>query len=141
MELGGLSDLLGIDIAEATEDKVVATMDVTEDHHQPFGVLHGGATVALAETVASVGANVASPAGRRAAGMEINANHLRPVVEGILTAEAEPVHTGRSSHVWRIMIVDDDDRKICVSRCTLAVRPESELSHGKNESTNRPPSR
>lgn len=132
MELGGLSDLLGIEITEVTDQRVVATMEVGEDHHQPFGVLHGGATVALAETVASVGANVASPSGRRAAGMEINANHLRPVVEGILTAEAEPVHTGRTSHVWRVIVTDEDDRKICVSRCTLTVRPESELSHGEH---------
>jgi 1,4-dihydroxy-2-naphthoyl-CoA hydrolase len=131
MNLGGLSDLLDIDVVEAGEDRVVATMQVSEKHHQPFGVLHGGATVTLAETVASVGANVASPEGRRAAGMEINANHLRPVVEGQLTATAEPVHTGRTSHVWRVVIVDDDDRKICVSRCTLTVRPESELKHGE----------
>lgn len=134
MQLGGLSDLLGIEVTEATEQRVVATMEVGEEHHQPFGVLHGGATVALAETVASVGANVASPDGRRAAGMEINANHLRPVVQGLLTATAEPVHKGRTSHVWRIVVTDADDRKICVSRCTLTVRPESELSHGDRPS-------
>lgn len=132
MDLGGLSDLLDIEVTEASGDRVVATMRVSEKHHQPFGVLHGGATVTLAETAASVGANVASPDGRRAAGMEINANHLRPVVEGILTAEAEPVHEGWSTHVWTITITDEDDRRICVSRCTLAVRSEDQLSHGRD---------
>lgn len=120
---GGLCGLLGIETDEATAGRVVATMPITPRHHQPFGYLHGGATVALAETVASIGANLASPDDHVAFGMEINANHLRPVREGRLHAEALPVHVGRTSQVWEVKVRDEQDRLICVSRCTLAVTP------------------
>ena len=121
---GGLPATLGIEILELTDDRVVATMPVDARTRQPYGILHGGASVALAETVASLGA-----AGRvdRSAfmvvGQEINANHLRAKAEGIVTATAVPVHVGRSSQVWSIEIRDEAGKLVCISRCTLAVVP------------------
>ena len=121
---GGLPDTLGIEILELTDDRVVATMPVDARTRQPFGILHGGASVALAETVASLGAT-----GRidrsafMAVGQEINANHLRGKAEGVVTAIAMPVHVGRSSQVWTIEIRDEVGKLVCVSRCTLAIVP------------------
>ena len=116
-----LEDTLGIEITEASAERVVATMPVEPRHHQPLGYLHGGATVALAETVASVGAYLAAPEGSTAFGMEINANHLRSMREGRLTATATPVYVGRTTQVWGVEVTNDDGRMVCVSRCTLAV--------------------
>lgn len=118
-----LGRTLGIEIVEAGPDRVVATMPVEPRHHQPLGYLHGGASVALAETVASVGAYLAAPEGHTAFGMEINANHLRPVREGTLTATATPVAVGRTTQVWQADLRDERGRLVCVSRCTLAVVP------------------
>ena len=120
----GLPSILGIKILELTDDRVVATMPVNARTRQPFGILHGGASVALAETVASMGAT-----GRidrdafMAVGQEINANHLRAKADGVVTATATPVHVGRSSQVWSIEIRDEEGRMICVSRCTMAIVP------------------
>ncbi|CAN5532571.1 hotdog fold thioesterase [soil metagenome] len=126
----GLPGTLGIEILELTDDRVVATMPVDARTHQPFGILHGGASVALAETVASLGAT-----GRidrtafMAVGQEINANHLRPKSDGVVTATATPVHVGRSSQVWSIEIRDEAGKLVCISRCTLAVvrRPSASV--------------
>jgi uncharacterized protein (TIGR00369 family) len=117
-----LMETLGIDVKEATPERVVATMPVTPRVHQPFGILHGGASVALAETVASVGATVSlDPETHHAVGLEINANHLRAKRDGTLTATATPLHKGRSTQVWQIEIRDERGALVCVSRCTLAV--------------------
>ncbi len=115
---------LQIKITEFTPDKVVATMPVEPRVHQPFGLLHGGASVALAETVASLGAwlNVADK-NMSAVGLEINANHLRGVRSGTVTATAVPFHRGRTTHVWNIEIVDEQGRPVCISRCTMAIIP------------------
>ena len=118
-----LGDTLGIRVTEAGPDRCVATMPVEPRHHQPLGYLHGGATVALAETVASVGAYLAAPEGHTAFGQAINANHLRSVQSGTLTAVATPVHVGRTSQVWGVEVRDEGGRLVCVSRCTLAVVP------------------
>ncbi len=118
-----LGTTLGMEVTEATATRCVATMPVEPRHHQPLGYLHGGASVALAETVASVGAYMAAPDGMTAFGQEINANHLRPKRDGMLTAVAEPVYVGRTSQVWTVRITDERDKLICVSRCTLAVVP------------------
>jgi uncharacterized protein (TIGR00369 family) len=118
-----LGRTLGIEMVEATGERVVATMPVEPRHHQPLGYLHGGATVALAETVASVGAYLAAPDGHTAFGMEINANHLRPKREGTLTATGEPLYTGRSTQVWQVDVRDERGKRVCVSRCTLAIVP------------------
>lgn len=117
---------LGIEMIETGKDKVVARMPVGPRVHQPFGLLHGGASVALAETVASFGAylNVAD-SGMGAVGLEINANHLRAKRDGFVTATATPIHRGRTTHVWSIDIHDEEGKLVCVSRCTLAIVPLS----------------
>lgn len=121
-----LADSLGIQMIAIEPDRVVATMPVDDRTRQPFGVLHGGASVALAETVASIGAWANVDRERFAAfGLEINANHLRPKTDGLVTATATPVHRGRTTQVWSIEIRDEQERLVCVSRCTLAVVPRS----------------
>ncbi len=118
-----VGDVLGIEVTEATPERCVATMPVDARHRQPLGYLHGGVSVVLAETVASVGAFMAAPEGYTAFGQEINANHLRPKRDGTLTAVGTPVYKGRSSQVWSVEITDERGKLICVSRCTLAVVP------------------
>ena len=120
----GLADVLGITILELTPTQVVATMPVDERTRQPFGILHGGASVALAETVASLGAVLNVDLERsNAVGLEINANHLRAKRDGVVTARAVPIHVGRLTQVWEVRIVDEQERPVCISRCTLAVVP------------------
>lgn len=126
--LGGVAELLGIEIEAATPERVTATMPVTPDHHQPFGVLHGGVSVVLAESAASVGGYLAAPSGHTAVGIEVNANHVRSVREGRLTATATSLHTGRTTQVWEIKIRDEEDRLVCASRCTLAVVEQTDAS-------------
>jgi 1,4-dihydroxy-2-naphthoyl-CoA hydrolase len=121
-----LADTLGIVITELTAQRVVATMPVDERTRQPFGILHGGASVALAETVASLGGTMNVDLERFVVvGVEINANHIRAKKDGTVTGTGTPIHVGRSTQVWEIRIVDEQDRTICVSRCTLAVVPKS----------------
>lgn len=124
-----LLSTLGIEVTEATRERVVATMPVGPRVHQPFGLLHGGASVALAETVASTAAwmNV-DQAAEIVVGIEINANHLRAKRDGVVTATATPLHVGRRTQVWDVRIADEEGRLVCASRCTLAVvpRPQSE---------------
>src|SRR3954468_2644183 len=120
-----LLSTLGIEIVESTKEKFVALMPGEPRVHQPFGLLHGGASVALAETVASVGAwNNCDQAREHVVGIEINANHLRGKKDGVVTAVATPVHVGRRIQVWSIHIADEAGKAICVSRCTLAVVPQ-----------------
>lgn len=115
---------LEINVLEASPEKVVATMPVQPKVHQPFGLLHGGVSVALAETVASVGAFLSvADQGMLAVGLEINANHLRGVRDGIVTATATPIHKGRTTHVWQVEIKDENGKMVCISRCTLAIIP------------------
>ena len=119
----GLVKLLGIEVTEVSPDRVVATMPVTPRHHQPLGYLHGGASVSLAETVASVGCALSCPPGKVCFGLEINANHVRPKQEGMLTAIGTALHRGRATHVWEIRIEDEEHRLVCVSRSTVAIVP------------------
>jgi uncharacterized protein (TIGR00369 family) len=109
---------------EQDKRRVVARMPVGPTVHQPFGILHGGASVALAETVASMGGwlNV-DQAKEHVVGLEINANHLRAKRDGMVTAVATPLHVGRKTQVWEIRITDEQDKLVCISRCTLAVIP------------------
>ena len=117
-----LSEYIGIQFTEVGPDFLRATMPVNPHTHQPTGVLHGGASVALAETVGSVAANLCvDQATHLCMGQEINANHLRPVASGIVTATARPYHIGGRSHVWHIEIRDEGDKLVCVSRLTVAV--------------------
>jgi 1,4-dihydroxy-2-naphthoyl-CoA hydrolase len=120
-----LADTLGIVITELTAQRVVATMPVDERTRQPFGILHGGASVALAETVASLGGTMNVDLERFVVvGVEINANHIRAKKDGTVTGTGTPIHVGRSTQVWEVRIVDEQDRTVCVSRCTLAVVPK-----------------
>jgi len=112
---------LGITLVDQDPSRVVATMPVTPRVHQPFGYLHGGASVALAETVASIGAVLNCEPGMVAFGLEINANHLRSKQSGLLTAIGTPLHKGRTTQVWEVRIQDEDERLVCISRCTLAI--------------------
>jgi 1,4-dihydroxy-2-naphthoyl-CoA hydrolase len=115
---------LGIEIVEATKDRVVARMPVGPKVHQPFGLLHGGASVSLAETVMSIGAWYNTDREKEfAVGLEINANHVRAVRDGTVTATATPVHVGRRTQVWEARIVDDRGKLVCICRCTLGTMP------------------
>ena len=113
---------LGIEFQKFSRNQVIASMPVDERTHQPFGILHGGASVVLAETVASVGAwlNI-DQKNKVAVGLEINANHIRSMRSGKLIATAEPVHRGSQTQIWQIKLCNESGNKICVSRCTLAV--------------------
>jgi 1,4-dihydroxy-2-naphthoyl-CoA hydrolase len=117
-----LADTIGIRVTEIGPDFLRATMPVGPKTHQPMGVLHGGASVALAETVGSLAATLCVDRNLYVClGQEINANHLRPVSSGIVTATARPYHVGKRSHVWHIEIRDEQERLVCVSRLTIAV--------------------
>lgn len=120
MRQGTAVETLGIELQVVEKERVVATMPVDHRTRQPFGLLHGGASVLLAETVASIGGQMNAPEGMAAVGMEINANHLRSKRDGTVTATATPIHVGRSSSVWSIEIVDEAGKQICISRCTIA---------------------
>jgi 1,4-dihydroxy-2-naphthoyl-CoA hydrolase len=117
----GLAERLGIEWLEISGDRVVARMPV-EGNVQPYGILHGGATAALCETVASVGTAVRVGAEKRVTGIELNINHLRAVTAGNVTATGTALHVGRTTSVWDMRVHDDDDRLIAVSRLTLAIR-------------------
>lgn len=114
---------LGIVLTEHGPDFLRATMPVDERTKQPFGLLHGGASVLLAETLASLGGYLCLDAesGQQLAGLEINANHLKAVTEGEVTGTARPIHLGRSTQVWEIRIEDAKGRLVCISRMTGAV--------------------
>jgi len=120
-----LADTLGIEFTELTPARVVATMPVDTRTRQPFGILHGGASVALAETIASLGGAMNVDLEQfNVVGVEINANHIRAKRDGVVTGTGTPIHLGRSTQVWEVRIVDEAGRPICVSRCTLAVVPK-----------------
>lgn len=117
-----LVDTIGIRVTEVGTDFLRATMPVNPATHQPMGVLHGGASVALAETVGSLAANMCVDQELYVCmGQEINANHLRPVSSGLVTATARPYHLGKRTQVWGIEIRDEQQKLVCVSRITMAV--------------------
>jgi len=116
--------LLGIEIKSSDKEKVQLTMPVDERTRQPAGFLHGGASVLLAETAASLGSYLnIDPEKQHVFGLEINANHIKSKREGYVMATATPLHLGRSTMVWEINITDEDEQLICVSRCTIGVVP------------------
>jgi len=117
-----LLEALGIEIVSASEQRVEATMPVDERTRQPFGLLHGGASVALAETVASLGAIKSVDIEKEiCVGLEINANHIKGKKDGIVTAIGVPLHKGKKTAVWEVKIQDEEENLICISRCTLAI--------------------
>jgi uncharacterized protein (TIGR00369 family) len=116
---------LGIVFTEIGPDYVRGTMPVDARTHQPYGLLHGGASVLLAETLGSSAGNLCAPPGKRCVGMEINANHVGGIRDGHVVGTARPLHLGHSSQVWEIRIEDvASGRLICISRLTLAVVPD-----------------
>lgn len=120
-----MAGYLGVEIVEIGADYLKARMPVDDRTRQPFGRLHGGASVVLAETAASYAAHLTLDAGLLAVGLEINANHVRPVMNGFVYATAKPEALGRTTQVWSIRIADEQDRPVCISRCTLAIIPAS----------------
>lgn len=117
-----MADFLGIRFTEIGDDYLVATMPANERTLQPAGIVHGGANVALAESVASLAANLTIDRNLfRAVGQEINANHIRPVTSGLVTATARPLHLGKTSQVWHIEIINEEGKLTCVSRMTAAI--------------------
>jgi len=112
---------LGIEFLEVGEDFIRARVPVDTRTRQPYGLLHGGVSVVLAETLGSCGAAFAVPDDWRAVGLDINANHLRGVTSGWVTGITRPVHMGRSTHVWHIDLTNDAGELTCVSRITMAI--------------------
>ncbi|HEY5810235.1 MAG TPA: hotdog fold thioesterase [Povalibacter sp.] len=113
---------IGIEFTELGDDFIRARMPVDDRTRQAFGILHGGASVVLAETLGSVGASLIVDSARyQCVGQEINANHIRGVKDGFVIGTARPLHLGRRSQVWEIRIVDERDRLVCISRLTIAV--------------------
>jgi len=121
---GNMLEHVGIVFTEAGEDWLSATMPVDGRTRQPYGLLHGGASVVLAETLGSSAGNLCvDPSSHMCVGVEINANHIRAVTSGLVTGTARALHVGRSLQVWEIGIVDAQGRRVCASRLTLAVVP------------------
>ncbi|WP_128544495.1 hotdog fold thioesterase [Larkinella soli] len=114
---------LGIEFTELGEGYLIARMPVDHRTHQPFGILHGGASVVLAESLGSVASFLLleNPEKQRAVGLEINANHVRSVKEGWVYGKVTPIHTGRTTHLWDIRITDEENRLVCISRLTIAI--------------------
>lgn len=123
--LGGLLD---IQFTEVGDDFLTGTMPVDERTHQPAGILHGGASVVLAETLGSIASYMCiDPEKYMAVGLEINANHLRPVKSGLVTGICKPLHIGAKTHVWEIKIYNDKGKMNCISRLTVAVIPKPQV--------------
>jgi len=119
-----MAEHLGMEFTEVGEDFIKGRMPVDHRTRQPYGLLHGGASVALAETLGSVGAAfVVDRSKYNAVGLEINANHVRGVREGYVTGTARPLHIGKTTQVWEIRITDERDKLVCVSRITVAIIP------------------
>jgi len=122
-----ISDALGLEILEVEHGRVVGRLPVDMRTHQPYGMLHGGASVVLAETLGSVGSHfIAAPSGKGAVGIEVNANHLRGVRSGWVTGTARLHHEGGRLHVWHIDIEDGEGRAVCTSRLTVMLVPKPE---------------
>lgn len=119
---GSVWDVLDITLLEAHKEKVVARMPIGPNHRQQLGYLHGGISITLAESLASLGSVLNIDASRQMAfGLEINASHLRSKRDGVLTGTATPIRLGRTAQVWDVRITDEDERLICISRCTIAI--------------------
>ena len=117
-----LTDHLGMEITEVGADYLVGTMPVDHRTKQPLGLLHGGASVALAETLGSIGASLTlDPAKQYAVGLEINTNHVKSAKKGLVTGKASPIHIGKSTQVWGIEIKNEEGQLVAVSRITMAI--------------------
>jgi len=122
MSKGCMVGHLGIEFTEIGSNYLIATMPVDERTKQPLGMLHGGASVALAETMGSVGATFCLDLSKQyAVGLEINTNHIKSAKNGLVTGKATPVHLGGSTHVWSIEITNESDQLVAISRITMAI--------------------
>ena len=120
-----LANLLGITYTEIGDNFLKAKMPVDENTKQPAGILHGGASVVLAESIGSIASNlIVDPEQFMGVGLEINANHLRPVSSGFVTAVCSPIHIGNKTHVWDIKLYNDEGKMTCISRLTVAIIPK-----------------
>ena len=119
--VGTVGDHIGLEFVEIGDDYIVGRVPVDARTIQPYGILHGGVSVVLAETLGSCGAHYSVPEGERTVGLDVNANHLRAASKGWVTGTARPVHRGRSTHVWQIELRNDEGKLTCVSRLTMAV--------------------
>ncbi|WP_431948785.1 PaaI family thioesterase [Actinacidiphila sp. bgisy167] len=126
---GDLGSRMGVEIVEASAERVVATMPV-EGNTQPYGLLHGGASAVLAETIGSIGAMLHGGPAKIAVGVDLNCTHHRGVRTGRVTGVATPVHRGRSSATYEIVISDEQDRRVCSARLTCALRPAAPAASG-----------
>jgi 1,4-dihydroxy-2-naphthoyl-CoA hydrolase len=125
--MGALNEKLGIELLEISPERVVATMPV-EGNTQPYGLLHGGASVALAETLGSVGSALHAMPDKLSVGVDINATHHRAATSGMVTGTATAIHLGRSSAAYEVVITDDQGRRLCTSRITCALIPAQKYS-------------
>jgi 1,4-dihydroxy-2-naphthoyl-CoA hydrolase len=117
-----MSKHLGIEVIEIGKDFIKARMPVDERTKQPYGILHGGASVALAETIGSYGSHLIIDSSKYlSVGLDINANHIRKATQGFVTGIAKPVHIGKTTHVWGIEIIDEKGLLICICRLTVAI--------------------
>lgn len=122
---GTIHESLGIRTLEATPDRAVVEMEVGPRVHQPFGIMHGGASAVLAESAASIGAYASLEPGNHALGIELNVSHLKAVGSGVLRATARPVRKGRTLQVWTIDVTEAGGEAVAVARCTLAIKEAS----------------
>jgi 1,4-dihydroxy-2-naphthoyl-CoA hydrolase len=123
---GHIGDLLGIEFTEIGHDSISASMPVNEKTRQPYGILHGGASVVLAESLGSMASNMVINSDKYiGVGLEVNANHLRPVKSGFVTGICTPIHIGGKTHVWDIKLYDDRGKMNCISRLTVAIIPKT----------------
>lgn len=127
MPMGSLNEKMGVVLVEVTADRITATMPV-EGNQQPYGLLHGGASVVLAESLGSIGSAIhAYPMDKVAVGVDINATHHRSATSGLVTGVATPVHRGRSSSCWEVVISDERGKRVCTSRITCALIPKANV--------------
>ena len=121
--MGGLNEKLWFELVEVSPERVVGTMPV-DGNTQPYGLLHGGASVALAETLGSVGSALHAHPDRLAVGVDINATHHRSATSGVVTGVATPAHLGRTTAAWEVVITDERGKRVCTSRITCALIPD-----------------
>lgn len=124
--MGGLNEKLGVELLEVSPERIVATMPV-EGNTQPYGLLHGGASIALAESLGSIGSAIHAHPDRVAVGVDINATHHRSATSGIVTGTATPAHLGRTSATWEIVVTDERGKRLCTSRITCALVPKEKV--------------
>jgi 1,4-dihydroxy-2-naphthoyl-CoA hydrolase len=118
---GTMAEALEMEVVEVGNNWLVMKMPVNWKVKQPLGLLHGGASLALAENAGSMAANIMAGEGKACLGLEINGNHVRSVTDGYVYAKASPLHVGQRTQIWEIKITDEKDRLVCISRITMAV--------------------